>query len=347
MRIKINTVFILSLFINFSLLAQVSETDSSSWFNTRDYGKYFKADLYAPNIRIDGGICLNHTEYNIDFSRTDRFIPINETVLGGDIPIYQKLWDSDAISFSLPLSFSVWFDFSESITAPILNTDYRFAFLEINYQHKFNHTRFRNVGVKFIPFFHESTHIGDEITLARVAAEAPILRVNVSYESMNIAFTLNDPLNQDVKNHMFRIGAKFLWNPTKGWYSFSAEEGDTTLVEPSQRWIEPYLQYEYQSPTSIFSFGNSMFVLSADLSFRVKFGYPYAEQEGYTFRKVVTGEQYLPSFNLLAGWHFYNSVGELSNVGLYLRAYTGLNYHGQFRNLPMYQFFGVSVIYDI
>ncbi len=335
------------ILLSCSVFSQQTDVDSSAWFLTRDYGKYFKADHYAPIISISTGIGLNNIEYNIDLSRTNKYIPINETILGGDIPIYQKLWNDDAISFSFPLSFSLFFDFSEIVTAPILNTDYRGALLEINYLHKFNHRMIKNIGVKFIPLFHESTHIGDELTIARIAAESEIIRVNVSYESMNLAITLNDPLNEDIKNRMYRIGAKFLLNPTKGWYTFSKYEGDVTLVNPSSRWIEPYFQYQYQSSDCFFSFGNSMFVLSSDLSFRVKFSYPYHADDITTLTLVKTTEHYLPSYTVLAGWHFFNSVNELSNVGLYLHAYSGINYHGQFRNLPNYQFYGVSITYDL
>lgn len=330
-----------------STYAQVSDIDSSAWFMSRHYGKYFKADHYAPNMRISGGVSLREADYNIDVTRTGKFIPINETVLGGDIPIYQKLWKNSALSFSMPLSFSVWFDFTETLTAPILNTDYRFALVEIDYLHKFNHPTFRNVVVKYIPFFHESTHIGDELTIARINADATIVRINVSYESTNLSFTINDPLNQDIKNHSFKLGAKLLLNPSKGWYSFNSFEGDTSLVSPSKRWIEPYLQYQYQNPDCFFSFGNSLFVFSTDLSYRVKFGYPYHEYEGGNFQITETSEQHLPSLNVMAGWHFYNSKNDLSNVGLYLQAYSGLNYHGQFRNLPNYQFYGITVMYDL
>jgi len=329
-----------------SLWGQENE-DSVAWFQTRSYGKYVVADHYAPILSINTGMVSNAPDYNIDVERSGAYIPLNETVLGGDIPFYQRFWDNQALSLSFPLSIALSFDFSEAETAPILNTDYRFALLELNYWHKLAHPYFKNWGIKFIPFFHESTHIGDELTLARIAADASIIRVNVTYEAMNLAFTLNDPLGQDQRNSMYRIGAKFLLNPNKGWYSFSAREGDTILVSPSQRWIEPYVQYQYQNPASFLSFGNTMFVLSADLSLRVKFSYPYLSYDGQNYTDVITSEYYVPSLTLMAGWQFYNSDHVLSDFGLFLRAYRGLNYHGQFRNLDNYEFYGFSIVYGL
>lgn len=342
-RLTTLSIFILILS---GIFAQEAPMDSSAWFLERYYGKYFKADHYAPNIRVNGGVSVNHTEYNIDRNRTSKYIPTNETVLGADIPIYQKVWKNDALSFSMPLSFSVWFDFTEIQTAPILNTDYRFAPVEINYLHKFKHKTFRNIEVKFIPYFHESTHIGDELTIARTIMDARIVRVNVSYECMNLAVTLNDPLGKDQKNHAFRVGARILLNPSKGWYSISEHEGDTSLVPQTKKWGEVYLQYEYQTPDGFLSFGKTMFDFSAELNMRLKFGYPYHEKKIDCYPLVETTEKHVPSLNILAGWHFYNSNHELSNVGFYLRAYRGINYHGQFRNLSNYEFYGVSIIYD-
>jgi len=341
-------VFII-LFFNlnsffFTLLAQDSLV-ANIYFKQRNFGKPFIADRYAPIVKLAGGIGLNLDEYNINISRKSKYILYNESILGTELPIIQKSWKHKSLSLSIPVSFSVWFDFTEKRTSPILNTDYRFGALELNFLKTLKSNSIKNIGFKFIPFFHESTHIGDELTISRIHDSIPTARVNVSYEAMEFAVFINDPKNIIIKNNSIKVGSKFLLNPKKGWYTVSHIEADTTKFSPSIRWIEPYIHYQFQNPEGLLAGKNKMFVFSMALSFRVQYGYPiYYRDDQNNIIEKKNNETYKPSINILAGWRFHYSP--LSTFGMYFRTYSGLNYHGQFRNIGKYQFFGISFIYE-
>lgn len=346
----------------FLLVFASAVSAQGSFFKTRDFGRYLLADHYAPFMKVNTGIGLNFADYNIASDRKQRFVFYNETTVGGEIPLYYyKSPDSKhSLSVSIPISFSVWFDFTENITAPILNTDYRFAPLEFNYSRDFESEHFKNLTLKFIPFFHESTHIGDELTIARMNDSLAVTRVNVSYETFNLSLLLNDPKDMITKNHSFKLGARFLINPDKGWYSISSFDGDTSLFSISPDYeeegrvstkysLESFFQYQYQNPETKLAFKNTMFTVSLDQSLRVKYGYAFELPEDLgndkLIRSISSEEELVYSGNLLVGWQFLNTEKKRSGLGVYLRAYMGLNYHGQFRNIPIYKFYGCSIIY--
>lgn len=334
----------------------------NQWFADRDFGNYFIADHFSPMIKVNTGLGLNLNDYNINSERASKYVMYNETIIGDEIPIYnyQSENSKHQLSISTPISFSVWFDFTEDITAPILNTDYRFAPVELNYIWHSNNTHIKNIAVKFVPFFHESTHIGDELTIVRMMDSLQVTRVNISYETFQLAVTINDANKKIEKNHSFKLGAQFLLNGRRGWYSISEYEGDTTLFNYSpiyedenrvisNRWAEPYLQYQYQNPESFLSGDQSMFTISIDQSLRVKHNYPIesplleSSKRGTALN--LDQEAYAYCLATMWGWQLINSNHELSGLGVFLRTYIGLNYHGQFRNIPIYHFFGASIVY--
>lgn len=244
-------------------------------FKRRDFGKYFYADHYAPIVNMGLGFMLFLNDYNIE-PEPRGIVTVAEPILGTQIPLYYYSDGRKKISLSMPISFSVWFDFTEKRTSPILNTDYRVAPLEFNYSHTLNSSFLKNIGFRFIPFFHESTHVGDELILAKVRDTIPSPRINVSYETFELAVQFNDPYGKKIKNHSFRIGAKFLWNPKKGYYTVDTLENSPDIqIEPTSRWIEPYFQYQFQNPNGWLSNKRMMFVVSADFNLRVRYGYAF------------------------------------------------------------------------
>ena len=79
-----------------------------------------------------------------------------------------------------PVSFHMIEDFKDD-SNPIVDTDYRFgAMLKFQYGLR---EKLR-LGVRYVPWAHESTHLGDEyvIIAQRPTLEPPFERVNVSYE---------------------------------------------------------------------------------------------------------------------------------------------------------------------
>lgn len=321
---------------------------TKSFFKKRDFGNYFYSDKYAPITNIGIGAMLLLDTYDIGLERNG-VVVVAEPVLGVQLPIYYFKDSKKRWSLSIPISFSVWFDFTEERTSPILNTDYRFGLLEFNYSQTLDNSIINNIGLRFIPFFHESTHIGDELIISKLRDSIPVSRINVSYETFELGVVINDPFNQKVKNHSARIGAKFLWNPNKGYYTVDSLEMSVPIeINPSKRWIEPYLQYQYQNPDSWLSNNKWMFIFSQDLYLRVRYGYGlYYRDEFGDVNYREPGEAYQLSSTTMLGWKFYNSKKELSNTGVFFKIYWGLNPHGQFRNTPKYPWLGLNWVYDI
>lgn len=347
---KSNIYLLLALFFSGlclqNLQAQDGET-TTTFFKQRTFGKYFIADYYAPIVNLSSGFALNNDEYNVDLARDENYILLAEPILGTEIPVFLRETPKSSFAISFPISFSVFFDFLENRTAPILNTDYRVGIAEMNYLRHVNKGFIKNYGIKFVPIFHESTHIGDELTIFRQQRNFPTARINPSYESFELGFMLNDANSSIERNHSMKVGSRFLFKPrNKGWYSVSPLEADSASILPSKRGIEPYLQYQFQDPIGFLASKNVMFVASAEARFRVRFGYNIYEDDGNGgLTEIQNDEAFQASFNMLAGWRFTNK-NELRRLGIYLRAYSGINPHGQFRNLPQYQFFGLSIVYE-
>ena len=318
---------------------------NTKFFRQRTFGEYFVSDIYAPYANLSIGYWTNSVEYNIDSTRNSANLPLVEMSLGAEIPVGVWSKGDHSLSFSFPFNFQLWLDLFENVTAPVLNTDYRVG-AELNYLFQIRRGFIKNLGVKFIPVLHESTHIGDEVTLYRVSNEFPIRRVNVSYEVMEIAFQLNDPMEEIVENLSMKLGARFLLNPGEGWYTATEADADTLKVASSQRWIEPYLQLEYQKPDGFLSTKKIMFLLSGDIRMRIKFGYPYYTYEDNMLIENANSESYFPSVNTLLGWKYKNVDNEVSQLGFYFRFYYGINYHGQFRNHDQFKFMGICVVYE-
>jgi hypothetical protein len=327
---------------------------SRRFFQQRDFGKYFISDVYAPFTSVQVGTGLNLKEYNISTSRTSVYVPYNETTLGAEIPIYHSSrihqnGQQSKFALSIPVSAQIWFDFFEKATAPILNTDYRFGVIELNYLRQFNREKgIRNIAIKFIPFFHESTHIGDEVLLYRVLDDFPIRRINVSYELAELAVTLNDPNGSIRNNHAWKLGVRGLLNPSKGWYSIRSVEGDTTQVVPSRKWLESYLQYQHQRSKGFLASKKAVSVISVEVRNRVRFGYPsyLGKDNEDQWSPLALDEDLAVCFNGYVGWKFSFEEDKLPRLGAYLRWYTGINPHGQFRNIPFYDFLGFAIVYE-
>ncbi len=314
----------------------------------RDFGQYSWADHYAPIVNLGIGWMAALPDYDLSLENR-KFAPVAEPILGTQIPIYYYSDENKKMALSVPISFSVWFDYTETRTSPILNTDYRFAVIEFNYSQKTRNSKLKNIGFRIIPFFHESTHIGDELLLNNFLDSIPRARINVSYEAFDLSVLLNDAYGEKIKNHSLRIGARILFNSTKGYYTVdSLESSPGFKYVPSNRWAEPYLQYQYQNPDGWLSNKKMMFVFSTDLSLRVRYGYSfYLEDSDGKLTYYEPGEAYHFCSNNLIGWKFLNSKNEVSDVGIFIKLYMGINPHGQFRNIPLYPWCGINIIYDL
>ncbi|MFO7723407.1 MAG: DUF1207 domain-containing protein [Bacteroidales bacterium] len=340
------------VFSAFLLLVMVSpaisqeETATTGFFSPRTFSHYFPADHYAPLINLGTGISKGLPDY--DITGQDRgWVVYAGPVLGTELPLFYRSWAKSRFAVSMPVSFSVWWDFLEERTAPILNTDYRVAPLEFNFSRQASSKWIRNFGIRFIPAFHESTHLGDELTLCRVRDSIPIHRINISYETAELSFQVNDPYGAIVRNLTARAGVRVLWKPGKGFYSVDTLEVPPSLqIKPSERWAEPWIQFQYQDPVCRLSNKRMMFVLSSDFSLRVRYGYPiYIANPGGMPGKTPVSEAYRLSGTVMAGWNFLTVQGENSGLGAFIKLYNGINPHGQFRNHADYTWIGLAVTY--
>ncbi|MGB0884177.1 MAG: hypothetical protein ACPGTG_05610 [Flavobacteriales bacterium] len=337
-------VFVFLTCIGAELKAQ---SDSVSFFTKRQFGRHLLADHFGSDVKIGFGFSLARDEYDISPKKRE-VVVYSEPILGVDIPIYLRKTPAFDFSISVPVSFSVWLDFTEKRTAPILNTDYRVAPLELNISRRFKHrNRFlKTIGLKITPLFHESTHLGDELTIKRLQDSIPTVRVNVSYETFNLEVFLNDAYGQMKPNHAFKLGTRILLQKEKGWYSADPLESDTTRIPRSKLRAEYFLQYEYQNPDFLKLNKHSMFVFSADFSARISFGYPiYSQNPDLSWREELKGEFYRLGGNLMVGYKFYNESMKQSRFGVFLRTYWGVNYHGQFRNFHKFPMLGLTMVY--
>jgi hypothetical protein len=321
----------------------------------RDFGRYYVSDIYAPVSNLGVGLGTNSADYNTNIERKSDYIVLEDFTLGVDLPFYSCKFilagKPVRVALTGSLSAMVLFDFTSRKSAPIINVDYRAGFPELHLLREFDSKRFRNVLLRFIPLQHESTHIGDELLLYREEAGFSIKRINVSYQSWETSLTLNDPAVAQKVNHSVSAGARFLYQifNHRGYYSMRPVEGDPNVLVPSHRRMEWYLRYQLDARAGLFRDSRFYPVFSGELRYRVQYGYPYhvVNEKTVTGYTVVPGsERFAPCLNLYAGFRDRGEPGKPGWAGVYLRYYAGINPHGQFRNLPNYNFFGISLIFN-
>ena len=323
------------------------------FFKQRDFGKYFISDMFSPNTEIRLGMGLLRSAYNINPDRHSTFAFYAESVMGTEIPLlYWNISGPDSgskLAISIPLSTSIWLDFSEPLTNPVVNTDYRVGSLQINYLHELNFGFVKNVSLSFIPFFHESSHIGDEVTIYRIDSDFPIIRVNASRNTAEMALTINDENGKQDNNHSFKFGTSMMYDKTKGYYRMRAAEGDTTKITPSDTRMEWYGQYQWHGPSGIIKDPKFTTVFSLELRNRLRYNYPYYISRPSSSTgpdEVNPTRKYVPSVNGYLGYRYRPNMEKTSYIGLYFRFYLGINPHGQFRNIPGHRFYGFSMVYE-
>ena len=350
-----NLVFIAVLMLNFLPAIGQKQAGASRFLEPRDFGRYLTSDYYSPATRLQLGFCSNGADFNNNPVRTSPIILVEEITLGTDINLATGTVKVGKGQFryavATSLSGLIWFDFLNPLSSPILNVDYRIGFPELYLRHDLKGGFFRNWMIRVALFQHESTHIGDELTLYRQINQFPITRINISYESGEASLTLNDPAGQVNPNHAFVLGAKWLYrnDPSDGYYTMQDWEGDRSRFVPSQRKVEGYLRYQYDGFGGFGRIGKFYPLVSAELRMRIRYGYPYYvvdAETGNGIAEVAGTEGYAPGLNLYAGWRKRDNPGQSASPGIYLRYYTGSNPHGQFRNIPRYDFIGIAVVYD-
>ena len=214
-----------------------------SIFEGRTFYKPFVSEISSTLSNVSIGAIYNKTPSGKELNTV-----MTEVHLGADIPLLYGKNKSFTWAASLPVSMHMLWATFEPLTAPIVNTDYRFglSFTGIAY---LDNSSIKNISFKVTPFAHESTHIGDEITIYGFQNNPNFYRVNVSYEYYELGLTLNDPDTLTGNLFSIRVGLMGLINPTKGYYSFSDNEIGDKDVYPSKRWAEYYINLNYSKTT--------------------------------------------------------------------------------------------------
>jgi hypothetical protein len=252
--------------------------------------------------------------------------------LGIDLPLLLVEKPKYKWAMSAPVSIHmVWAPF-EPNTSPIINNDYRFglSFTGITY---LNNDYVKNMSFKLTPFAHESTHLGDELTMYGIEHIDNFFRVNVSYEYYELGLTLNDPDTLSGNLLSFKAGFMGLIRPHVGYYTYTPSEIGDTVLYPSKRWAEFYFELNYRKTEGVMTSETWHPSFSFELRNRVKYEYgnPEKAERVWCFNGYV-GYDYIP-----------RKSGNIKSVGHYLRYYSGLNPHGQFRN-GSYRFIGYSIV---
>ena len=272
--------------------------------------------------------------------------------LGKEIPIigYAKSFQEDpypapgkwGMGLWIPVSFHTTLDHKDP-SSPIINTDYRFKFTgKAMYGSKDAADTYW--GAMLTIWAHESTHLGDEFSLAaQFNSPDEFRRVNVSWEFWEFGASYFK-IRQNSDELTFRVGTRGLWTVKpfalrgdNSFYSVDPREANFRQVTLSKRSIESfYGQFQYVFVND----GKRWFpFVSIDARMRVIYDYdrPSANaKEDYGF-----------GLNMLLGLITNRDISERGRVDPYFRFYYGVNPNGQFRNQSDFWLVGLGLGVDL
>lgn len=235
----------------------------------------------------------------------------------------------------LPMAMDMMNDFFEKNTAPVMNTDYWFG-MRVEALYRLPARWPKNIAVRILPIFHESTHIGDEVALG-IAYDDPaeFYRINVSYEAWEITIGLDEWETKDSNAFNLRIGLGGRWN-SDGYYSTpnEAELGTGRNPEdviPSRGNMEYFGQFNAVVVSGFPAIGKWVFQGGFELRNRILFDYFSTDME----RRVWTVDSTL-------GWYLYPEELAGRRLGFYLKFLGGQNPQGQYREQDGYFVFGAG-----
>ena len=321
--------FITFLFLLFFCTVAFAQNENSfSAFTGRRFYKPFVSEISSTLNNLSIGKTYSNELVGNDFEK----MVLNEVHLGMDMPFLYVKRPNFEWAMSFPVSIHmVWAPF-EKTTSPIINNDYRFGLSFTGFTHLDNRY-LKNLSFKLTPFAHESTHLGDEITIYGVQNNANFYRVNVSYEYYELGLTLNDPELLDENTLSCRMGFMGLIRPNVGYYTFFANEIGNNVLYPSQRWAEYYLQLNYKKTEGFLT--NKQWHPNLSIEFRNRVKYDYlvdAKEDRVWCVNAYIGFDYVPK-----------KANAIKSIGHYIRHYNGINPNGQLRN-GMSHFVGYSVV---
>jgi hypothetical protein len=229
--------------------ASAQGATSLQFFRDKPYYDPLSAEIFAARNQIL--IPAWSEEFPHSINKGSRFSW--QVSLGGEFPIVTFSNQVSAgpvekgkwgVGLWIPISFHVIEDFKDE-SNPIVDTDYRFGFT----------TKFQwcclgekvRLGLRFVPWRHESTHLGDEYTI--FASRDPLFeRVNVSHEDWEygVSFEGSGLFNED-DTWIARQGGSAP-RGSGGYYSDHLLGSDLATLTPSTKNFEPSFGFEYRTP---------------------------------------------------------------------------------------------------
>lgn len=224
------------------------------------------------------------------------------------------------IALSLPVAFHMIEDFKDP-SNPIVDTDYRFgAMVKLQYGLKED----LHLGVRVVPWAHESTHLGDEYVLG-ASTRPGFERINVSYEYWELGVSL------EREHWKLRIGGLQPWGKD-GYYSNHLLGSSEATLTASQQNFELSLGAEYLFP----EWRRRHLYLSADARHRLR----------YTYHATPANpERRQWSTTLQIGRTLPEDTGDSPLQDYFLQGYFGVNPYGQLRSQSSYWSFGVGWVF--
>ena len=222
--------FCFSCFIIFNLFCQNKcDYEKYGWFVPVYFCQPFVSEIESPLTKIEEGFGRARAEYTPINNKKRKYLPYLNVDLGVEIPVWSMKLPKDwYIAGDFPVDFILWLDL-QTLSAPVIDTDYRFAVGQIKALKIFHDKYINNLSIRLAPYNHESTHIGDELTIRRKDAGYPITRVNVSYEYTELAVCLNDPVGSRLENHALKAGMMLRMPLGSNWFKIYTNEGDPSF----------------------------------------------------------------------------------------------------------------------
>lgn len=213
----------------------------------------------------------------------------------------------------IPVSFHMIEDFKDE-SAPIVDTDYRFGFMS-----KLQYGLREDVwlGLRFVPWAHESTHLGDEYTI--IASRRPDFdRVNVSFEYLEYGVSIEKTFGADAAHLVLRHGGIVL-HGSDGYYSDHRLGEPPGTLTPTEKNFEPSIGLEIRG----WRFRGRDTFLSIDARHKLAYQFrrrPGEEESQHWSASVALGRT-VPE----------GSVG-IRLRDYFLHVYRGVNPYGQLRS---------------
>ena len=242
-----------------------------------------------------------------------------------DGPLSAGRW---GIGLWIPISFHVIEDFKDT-SNPIVDTDYRFGFM-VKFQKSFDKLRF---GIRFVPWNHESTHLGDEYTIL-ASQDLSFERINVSYENWEYGVSLEgERLFSDGDNWKLRTGGRKPWGDD-GYYSDHLLGSEEDTLTPSVANFEPSIGIEYRFS----EWRGRQTYVSMDAR----------RQTVYTYHQTAENpEERQWSLNWQLGRAVPEGTKGIPMKQYFVQVYRGVNPYGQLRSQKDYWSAGIGFVFGM